>query len=121
VRADHGPTGEGEPRIGAFGELNIVEKGKNYGWPRVVGAPGLPDYTDQFLSWIPFVPPEDMVFRGNDLYVSALSSRTDASTLRSSRWTGIDISRRGNSNVDQRHTSIRYRVKLCYSCLSHGS
>ena len=72
--ADHGPTGEWEPRIGAFDELNIVEKGKNYGWPRVVGAPGVPDYTDPILSWIPSVPPGDMVFRGNDLYVSALWS-----------------------------------------------
>ncbi|MGI9259764.1 MAG: PQQ-dependent sugar dehydrogenase, partial [Gammaproteobacteria bacterium] len=44
--ADHGPTVEWEPRIGAYDELNIVEPGSNYGWPIVIGAPGDPSYVD---------------------------------------------------------------------------
>ena len=72
--ADHGPTTEWEPRIGAFDELNLVEKGKNYGWPRVVGAPGIPDYVDPILSWIPSVPPGDLIFHEGDLYLTALWS-----------------------------------------------
>ncbi len=72
--ADHGPTTEWEPRIGAFDELNIVERGKNYGWPLVVGAPGLPEYADPILSWIPSVPPGDLIFHRGDLYLSALWS-----------------------------------------------
>ena len=72
--ADHGPTTEWEPRIGAFDEVNIVAKGANYGWPRVVGAPGVPGFVDPILSWIPSVPPGDMVFHDGDLYVTALWS-----------------------------------------------
>ena len=72
--ADHGPTTEWEPRIGAFDEINIVEKGANYGWPRVVGAPGVQGYVDPILSWIPSVPPGDLTFHNGDLYLSALWS-----------------------------------------------
>jgi len=72
--ADHGPTTEWEPRIGAFDEINIVEKGANYGWPLVVGAPGMADYVDPILSWIPSVPPGDLIFHNGDLYVTALWS-----------------------------------------------
>ena len=72
--ADHGPTGEWEPRIAAFDELNLVERAGNYGWPRVVGAPGMPGYVDPLLAWIPSVPPGDLVFHDGDLYLSALWS-----------------------------------------------
>jgi quinoprotein glucose dehydrogenase len=72
--ADHGPTTEWEPRIGAFDEINIIEKGQNYGWPRVVGAPGVDGYVDPILSWIPSVPPGDLIFHNGDLYLSALWS-----------------------------------------------
>ena len=72
--ADHGPTTEWEPRIGAFDEINIVAKGANYGWPRVVGAPGVAGFVDPILSWIPSVPPGDMAFHDGHLYVTALWS-----------------------------------------------
>lgn len=72
--ADHGPTVEWEPRIGAYDELNIIEKGANYGWPLVVGAPGDPSYVDPILSWIPSVPPGDLIFHNGDLFLSALWS-----------------------------------------------
>jgi quinoprotein glucose dehydrogenase len=72
--ADHGPTTEWEPRIGAFDELNVVAKGANYGWPHVVGAPDVDGYVDPILSWIPSVPPGDLTFHDGDLYVSALWS-----------------------------------------------
>jgi quinoprotein glucose dehydrogenase len=72
--ADHGPTTEWEPRIGAFDEVNIVTRGANYGWPRVVGAPGIDGYVDPILSWIPSVPPGDLIFHNGDLFLSALWS-----------------------------------------------
>jgi glucose/arabinose dehydrogenase len=72
--ADHGPTVEWEPRIGAYDELNIVKKGANYGWPVVVGAPAMEGFVDPILSWIPSVPPGDLVFHQGDLFLSALWS-----------------------------------------------
>jgi glucose/arabinose dehydrogenase len=74
--ADHGPTVEWEPRIGAYDELNIIEKGANYGWPLVVGAPKEPGYVDPILSWIPSVPPGDLIFHNGDLFLSTLWSES---------------------------------------------
>ena len=61
-------------RIGAYDELNIVQKGANYGWPVVVGAPAMEGFVDPILSWIPSVPPGDLVFHQGDLFLSALWS-----------------------------------------------
>ena len=72
--ADHGPTVEWEPRIGAYDEINIVERGANYGWPVVVGAAGEAGYVDPILSWIPSVPPGDLLFHNGDLFLSTLWS-----------------------------------------------
>lgn len=60
---DNGPTGEWvNPRIGAYDEVNIIERGANYGWPLAVGAPGKAGLKDPLLAFIPSVPPGDMVF-----------------------------------------------------------
>ncbi|HNR65951.1 MAG TPA: PQQ-dependent sugar dehydrogenase, partial [Atribacterota bacterium] len=42
--SEHGPTGE----FGLYSrdEVNIIEKGGNYGWPLVVGAAGVESYKD---------------------------------------------------------------------------
>jgi quinoprotein glucose dehydrogenase len=40
----------------------------------VVGAPGVDGYVDPILSWIPSVPPGDLIFHNGDLYLSALWS-----------------------------------------------
>jgi glucose/arabinose dehydrogenase len=66
--ADHGPTSEwGPPRIMDRDELNIIEKGVNYGWPLVVGAGRQPGMRDPLLSWIPSTPPGALVFYEADL------------------------------------------------------
>jgi quinoprotein glucose dehydrogenase len=66
--ADHGPTSEwGPPRIMDRDELNIIEKGANYGWPLVVGAAGERGMRDPLLSWIPSTPPGALLFYDADL------------------------------------------------------
>ena len=52
--ADHGPQ--------ARDQIHIVEGGRNYGWPRVLGAAGMDDYEDPLLEWIPAAPPGDLTF-----------------------------------------------------------
>ncbi|HYN10752.1 MAG TPA: PQQ-dependent sugar dehydrogenase [Vicinamibacterales bacterium] len=60
---DHGPTSEwGPPPIRDRDELNLIEKGVNYGWPLVVGAARQPGLRDPLLSWIPSTPPGALVF-----------------------------------------------------------
>ena len=75
--SEHGPSGEdyvGE--VGQRDEINRVEKGGNYGWPEVVGAPGITEYNDPIVMWKDAsVPPAGMAFHKGDLYVATLKSQ----------------------------------------------
>lgn len=44
---EHGPASDDE--------VNIIEPGRNYGWPEVTGAAGHPDYTDSLVALTPTV------------------------------------------------------------------
>ncbi|MEW6002576.1 MAG: PQQ-dependent sugar dehydrogenase [Nitrospirota bacterium] len=78
--SEHGPSGE----FGHFAndEINIIIKGGNYGWPRVIGAPNLKPYIDPIIVWKKTTPPSGITFyNGNvlkhlqgDLFVATLRS-----------------------------------------------
>jgi quinoprotein glucose dehydrogenase len=72
--SEHGPSGE----FGLRGHdiVNVIEKGKNYGWPREVGAGGLPEYEDPLIMWKPATPPAGMTFWRGRLYLATLGSET---------------------------------------------
>jgi glucose/arabinose dehydrogenase len=70
--SEHGPSGE-------FGlrnkdEINIIQKGGNFGWPHVVGAAGKNSYHDPLVMWKQATPPGGIAFFKNDLYVATLRS-----------------------------------------------
>ncbi len=70
--SEHGPSGEW-PGVQARDEINIVEKGSNYGWPLVVGAPRIAEYRDPIAMWKEAsVPPAGMTFFRGDLFVATL-------------------------------------------------
>lgn len=66
--ADNGPSTEWPAQfIRARDELNLIDKGANYGWPIVVGAPGMAQFADPLLAWAPrSVPPGDLMFYNAD-------------------------------------------------------
>ena len=72
-QSEHGPSGEFG--FGAYDEINIIEKGRNYGWPQVVGAPARSLYVDPIAMWPETsVPPAGMTFHKDALYVATLRS-----------------------------------------------
>ncbi|ERM81796.1 hypothetical protein P872_07700 [Rhodonellum psychrophilum GCM71 = DSM 17998] len=75
--SEHGPSGAAvENEVKFRDEINLVVKGKNYGWPMVVGAPGIEEYEDPILSWNDAAfPPAGMVFYKGDLFVTSLGGQ----------------------------------------------
>lgn len=71
LASEHGPSGEFGLR--AHDEINMIRPGGNYGWPNVVGAPGLKPYADPLVVWKETaVPPAGMAFYDGDLFVAVL-------------------------------------------------
>jgi quinoprotein glucose dehydrogenase len=72
--SEHGPSGE----YGLRGHdiVNVIRKGRNYGWPREVGVGGLAQYEDPLIMWKPATPPAGMTFWRGDLYLATLGSKT---------------------------------------------
>jgi glucose/arabinose dehydrogenase len=57
-----------------FDEINLIEPGRNYGWPRVEGMGGADrGYTEPQLVWAPSAAsPSGIAIAGDTLYVAAL-------------------------------------------------
>jgi len=54
-------------------EVNVIEPGKNYGWPAAEGKAGNPKYVDPIVQWhTDEASPSGAAIAGNTLYVAAL-------------------------------------------------
>ena len=65
---EHGPSGE--VGFGAYDEINLVEKGGNFGWPLMVGAPGRPGFHDPIAAWPERATPPSGAPSGAAIYSS---------------------------------------------------
>lgn len=98
---EHGPSGE--VGIGANDEVNVIVAGANYGWPIVVGAPGVAPYRDPLLLYPDrAVPPAGATFyegtsipgwQGNLLFTSLGGQHLQRIVLDATRTQVTDIER----------------------------
>ena len=104
--SEHGPSGEFVHY--ANDEINRIAKGSNYGWPVVIGAPGIKPYIDPIVVWKETTPPSGICFYTGkllphlkgDLFVATLKSRAlvrikldaDGRVTRIERWFAQDSS-----------------------------
>jgi quinoprotein glucose dehydrogenase len=78
--SEHGPSGEFGTH--AHDEINIISKGENYGWPKVIGAPSKEPYTDPIVAWKKATPPSGIEFSSGRL-LKNLEGDLLVATLRS--------------------------------------
>ena len=88
VISEHGPSGE---RGFAHDEINVIESGKNYGWPKIVGDGNEPDYVDPILhtgseTWAP----SGASFYNSDK-ISEFSGKYFVATLRGNHLRMLDL------------------------------
>lgn len=95
--SEHGPSAEFF--LFANDEINVITKGGNYGWPEVVGAPGLRPYIDPIVVWKRTTPPSGITFHSGKL-LSHLKNDLLVATLKSEALTRIKvIKEKGNYKV----------------------
>ena len=66
-QTEHGPTGFEGKGSGAD-EVNIVERGKNYGWPEIVGKETRPGMVTPLLEYSPACAPASATFYYGSLF-----------------------------------------------------
>lgn len=96
VASEHGPSGE---RGFAHDEINVIEPGKNYGWPKVVGGEHDPEFVDPILhtgddTWAP----SGATFYDSD-NISEWENRFFVATLRGSHLRMLDLDIENNQIV----------------------
>ncbi|MEF8824140.1 MAG: PQQ-dependent sugar dehydrogenase [Desulfohalobiaceae bacterium] len=110
--SEHGPSGE----FGLQGHdmLNVIRKGRNYGWPEEIGAAGLEAYADPLVLWKETTPPSGMAFWRGDLYVATLRSEAlmridlehEAGSYGVRRIQGLFASDRGSGVFGRLRTAV---------------
>ncbi|MEP7220156.1 MAG: PQQ-dependent sugar dehydrogenase [Bacteroidota bacterium] len=65
-QSEHGPSGNDAP--GGGDEVNIVERGKNYGWPIVHHRDARPDMVSPLLEYTPAIAPGGAMFYTGNLF-----------------------------------------------------
>lgn len=105
--SEHGPSGE----FGHFAhdEINLIIRGGNYGWPKVIGVSGIEPYIDPLVVWENTTPPSGITFYKGTL-LKHLKGDLFVATLRSQSLIRIKLVRKDKG----------YRVKKIERWFSKG-
>lgn len=70
---DRGRLWASEFGANTWDELNLIDRGRNYGWPRVEGRGGGDDYRDPFVQWrTSEASPSGLAFHDGSLWMASL-------------------------------------------------
>ena len=99
----------GDPFITEHGpdrddEVNLLEQGKNYGWPDVTGAPGEPGFVDSTLSLTPTVAIAGAAFVSGNRLPDAWQGNLFFAALKSSHLQRVVLEPPGYRSVASRQT-----------------
>jgi glucose/arabinose dehydrogenase len=93
---DHGPSGMDGP--GGGDEINLIEKGGNYGWPVISHEKSAEGMKSPLKSYTPAIAPASAVFVSSEKY-PALENSLLVGMLRGGRIAEIKISESDTSKI----------------------
>ena len=98
---EHGPASDDE--------VNLIEPGKNYGWPEVTGAPGHAGYVDSVLALTPTVAIAGMAFVSGDKLPGSWQGNLVFAALKSSHLQRVTLAPPHSRTVASRQTLYQGR------------
>ena len=96
---EHGPASDDE--------VNVIEPGRNYGWPEVTGAAGQPDYEDALVSLTPTVAISGAAFVSGSNLPEAWEGNLVFAALKSSHLQRLELEPPDYRVVASRQTLFR--------------
>lgn len=110
---EHGPAGGDE--------LNLVQRGANYGWPERsngndYNGDDIPDHTDDdgftkpAIFWNPVIAPSDMIFYTGDMFAD-WQGQLLVTTLRTTAIARIAVDAAGNSASEEARYTMPMRLR----------
>jgi glucose/arabinose dehydrogenase len=114
--SEHGPSTDDE--------INIVEAGRNYGWPEVTGFCNTPDeisfcnennVKEPMIAWTPTIAPSDIIFYEDEMFPEWTGSIL-LTVLKNKRIIELELSDDGQEITGENHYFINYWGRLRDIC-----
>jgi aldose sugar dehydrogenase len=114
--SEHGPSSDDE--------INLIEAGRNYGWPDVMGFCDTPgeqqfcadnDVKEPMIAWTPTIAPSDIIYYDSDA-ISEWKGSILLTLLKNKRLVELELSEDGLEITGENHYFINYWGRLRDVC-----